>query len=273
MAVDSAWWKDGIVYQVWPVSYKDSNGDGHGDIPGIISTLEYLQYLGVDILWVSPTYLSPHKDMGYDVADYEAIDPRYGTLHDAERLIQECHRHQMKIVFDLVINHTSDQHSWFQEAKASKENAKRDWYIWRPARYDERGNRKPPTNWGARLGGSVWTWDEQTQEYYFHMYCPEMPDLNWENDEMRRALYDSAIRFWLDRSVDGFRIDVANKYSKPKEYMDIPITDKTQEYQNAHHVYCNGPRIHEFHREINAILGEYGAISIGGESLPIQLYF
>lgn len=204
------WWKDGVVYQIYPASFKDSNGDGVGDIPGITQSLDYIKSLGIDIVWVSPMYDSPQIDMGYDISDYENVYPTYGTVADMEELIQQCHKRGMRILLDLVINHTSDQHKWFQESRSSKDNPKRDWYIWRPAMYDDQGSRQLPNNWRSNFGGSVWEWDENTQEYFLHLFCAEQPDLNWENDETRKAIYASAMIFWLEKGVDGFRVDTVN---------------------------------------------------------------
>ncbi|MCJ1414134.1 alpha-glucosidase mal12 [Xylographa parallela] len=258
------WWKDGTVYQVWPASYKDSNGDGIGDIQGIISTLDYLKDLGVDILWVSPMYDSPQKDMGYDISNYEDVYPKYGTLADAEALIKGCHDRGMRIIFDLVINHTSDQHAWFTQSRSSKDNPKRDWYIWRPAKYDKDGNRKPPNNWRAHFGGSAWKWDERSQEYFLHLFCPEQPDLNWENPITRDAVYASAVKFWLDKGVDGFRIDTVNMYSKGTTLPDAPIVDPSAELQFGPHLFCNGPRMHEFLRELyEKVLRHYDCMTVG----------
>ncbi|KAJ5219457.1 uncharacterized protein N7498_001556 [Penicillium cinerascens] len=175
------WWKNSVIYQIYPASYKDSNGDGIGDIQGIISQLDYIKSLGVDAIWVCPFYDSPQYDMGYDVADYESVYPPYGTVADVEALIAGCHARGLRILFDLVVNHTSSLHAWFKESRASKTSPKRDWYIWRPAKYDEHGNRHPPNNWRSCFGGSAWEWDEPTQEYYLHVFCMEQPDLNWEN--------------------------------------------------------------------------------------------
>lgn len=257
------WWKDGVVYQIYPASFKDSNGDGIGDIPGITQSLDYLKSLGIDIVWICPMYDSPQIDMGYDISDYENVYPPYGTLSDMEELIHECHKRGMRIILDLVINHTSDQHKWFKESRSSKDNPKRDWYIWRPAKYDEQGNPKPPNNWRSNFGGSVWEWDENTQEYYLHLFCPEQPDLNWENEETRKAIYASAMTFWLDKGVDGFRVDTVNMYSKDTAYPNAPITDHGAEWQEAGKVYCNGPRMHEFLAEMNAILCKYDAMTVG----------
>lgn len=204
------WWKDSAVYQIYPASYKDSNGDGIGDIPGITQSLDYIKDLGVDVIWVCPMYDSPQIDMGYDISDYESVYPPYGTVGDMDNLIKETHARGMRIILDLVINHTSDKHKWFEESRKSKDNPKRDWYIWKPATYDAYGERQPPNNWRSNFGGSAWEWDEHTQEYFLHLFCPEQPDLNWENEETRKAIYASAMTFWLDKGVDGFRIDTVN---------------------------------------------------------------
>lgn len=257
------WWKDGVVYQIYPASFKDSNGDGVGDIPGITQSLDYIQSLGGDIIWVCPMYDSPQIDMGYDISDYEKVYPPYGTVADMEELIQKCHNRGMRILLDLVINHTSDQHKWFQESRSSKDNPKRDWYIWRPAKYDAQGKRQPPNNWRSNFGGSVWEWDEHTEEYYLHLFVPEQPDLNWENDKTREAIYASSMTFWLERGVDGFRVDTVNMYSKTPDYRDAPITDPGAEWQEAGKIYCNGPRMPEYLREMNAILSRYDAMTVG----------
>ncbi|CAK7218452.1 hypothetical protein SBRCBS47491_003515 [Sporothrix bragantina] len=245
-----AWWKDAVVYQVYPASFKDSNGDGIGDIPGLIAKADYLSALGINVVWLSPMYKSPQVDMGYDIADYEDIHAPFGKLADMDVLIEALHSRGIKLILDLVINHTSDQHAWFQESRASRDSPKRDWYIWRPARYDAQGQRQPPNNWRANFGGSVWEWDEPTQEYYLHYFAKEQPDLNWENPTTRQAIYDSAVRFWLRRGIDGFRVDTVNKYSKPLEFPDAPVTDPASPWQFAYPLFCNGPRIHEFLREM-----------------------
>ncbi|KAH8433360.1 alpha-glucosidase [Aspergillus melleus] len=260
------WWKEATVYQVYPASFKDSNGDGWGDIPGVIEKLPYLHSLGVDVVWLSPMYDSPMHDMGYDVSDYEKVLPAYGTVEDVEKLVQACHERGMKLLLDLVINHTSDQHRWFQESRSSKDNEKRDWYFWRPPRYDANGNRQPPSNYRGYFAGSTWTWDEHTQEYYLHLYAKEQPDLNWDNEATRKAIYDSAIRFWLDKGIDGFRVDTVNKYSKHTGFPDAPITDPNSDIQPAVQVWCNGPRIHEFIREMHDdVLQPYGDVVTIGE--------
>ena len=257
------YWKDAVFYQVYPSSFKDSNGDGWGDLPGLISKIDYLHELGVDVIWVSPIFESPQKDMGYDVSDYQKIYEPYGSIQDVDNLLREAHRRDMKVILDLVVNHTSQEHEWFKESRSSKSNPKRDWYIWKPARYDSNGVRHPPTNWRGYFAGPTWTWDELTQEYYLHLYAPDQPDLNWENEECRNAIYENTMLFWLDRGVDGFRIDTVNKYSK-KGYTDAPITDPTSPHQSAPEMWCNGPRIHEFIHEMNRkVLAPYGAVSVG----------
>lgn len=194
------------VYQIYPQSFKDGNGDGIGDLPGIISKLDYLKELGVDVVWLSPIYDSPQADMGYDISDYEAIHPKYGSIEDVDRLIAGLHERGMKLMMDSVFNHSSDQHAWFKESRSSRDNPKRDWYVWKDPKFDDKGNRIPPNNWLCVFRGSpAWTWDELTQQYYLRLYTPEQPDLNWENPEVRKAVY-SAMDFWLRRGVDGFRV-------------------------------------------------------------------
>lgn len=252
------WWKEATFYQIYPASFKDSNGDGWGDIPGILEKIPYIASLGVDAVWLSPMFDSPQVDMGYDIRNYEAVYPPYGTVADVEKLIEACHANGMKMILDLVANHTSDQHAWFQESRSSKHNPKRDWYFWRPARYDKDGTRMPPTNWRSYFAGSTWTWDEHTQEYYLHLYDKSQPDLNWDNAACRGAIYDSAMRFWLDKGIDGFRVDTVNKYSKDVTFPDAPVTDPANDVQPAAQFWCNGPRIHEFVKEMNTqVLAKY----------------
>lgn len=260
------WWKDVVVYQVYPASFMDSNGDGIGDIPGLISKLDYIKYLGINVVWLSPMFKSPQIDMGYDISDYEDVHPPFGCLEDMERLIKELHQRDIRLILDLVINHTSDQHAWFQESRSSKENPKRDWYIWRPPQYDLSGRRQPPNNWRANFGGSVWEWDEKTEEYYLHYFAPQQPDLNWDNETTRKAIYDSAIRFWLKKGVDGFRVDTVNKYSKPADFIDAPVKDPNSPWQFAYPLFCNGPRIHEYLKEmVREAMDPYGEVMTVGE--------
>jgi oligo-1,6-glucosidase len=252
------WWKEATFYQIYPASFRDSNSDGWGDIPGILQKIDYIASLGVDVVWLSPHYDSPQIDMGYDISDYENVYAPYGTVKDVENLINACHKNDMKIILDLVVNHTSDQHVWFKESRSSKTNPKRDWYFWQPAQYDDDGHRMPPTNWRSYFAGGTWTWDEHTQEYYLHLYDKSQPDLNWENEDCRRAIYNSAMRFWLDKGIDGFRVDTVNKYSKVLPFADAPITEPTNAIQPAAQMWCNGPRIHEFIQEMNrGVLSHY----------------
>ncbi len=258
------WWKDSTVYQIWPASYKDSNGDGFGDIPGIISTLDHVKNLGTSVIWLSPHYASPQDDMGYDISDYEAIYEKYGTMEDMDRMIDEVHKRGMKLIFDLVINHTSSEHAWFKESRSSKDSAKRDWYIWKKPRYDEQGNRHPPNNWMSYFSGPAWEYDEATNEYYLCLFAKSQPDLNWENEATRDAIYKSALEFWFKKGVDGFRIDTAGMYSKDQRFLDAPIVFPDQEWQPSNDYTTNGPRIHEFHKEMFAkVTSNYDVMTVG----------
>ncbi|KAF8338323.1 alpha-glucosidase, partial [Cantharellus anzutake] len=254
-------WKEVNVYQIYPMSFKDSNGDGIGDIQGIISKLDYLKELGIDVIWLSPIYRSPNFDMGYDISDYCSLDPRYGSIDDMHQLLKAMKERGIKLLMDLVVNHTSHLHPWFLQSSSSKLSPKRDWYIWRPPRIDESGNRHPPNNWDAIWGGSAWEWDENTQEYYLHLYLKEQPDLNWENIEVRRAVHE-LMRWWLDKGVSGFRMDVINLISKPEGLPDEPL-------ENAGFTVFpvsipNGPRVHEFLREMNEeVISKYDAMTVG----------
>lgn len=261
----TTWWKEAVVYQIYPASFCDSNGDGIGDLQGIVSKLDYLKDLGADVIWVCPIFQSPQVDMGYDISDYEKIHAPYGTVQDVEILIAQAHSRGIKLMLDLVINHTSDQHAWFKESRSSRTNDKADWYIWRPARQCPTTNKRlPPNNWRSCFGtGSAWQWDDTRQEYYLHLYAAEMPDLNWENEACRKEIYESAIESWLRKGVDGFRIDVVNLFSKIPGLPDAPIIDPDAEYQLDPSMYCNGPRIHEFIGEINSIMAKYNAITVG----------
>ncbi|KDE04133.1 hypothetical protein MVLG_05424 [Microbotryum lychnidis-dioicae p1A1 Lamole] len=257
------WWKEGVVYQIFPRSFLDSNGDGEGDIPGITAKMDYLKHLGVDILWISPFFESPQKDNGYDISDFKNVHAPFGTVADVEDLIKGCHDRGMKILFDLVINHTSSEHEWFRQSRSSKTNPYRDYYIWRPAKYID-GVRHPPNNWRAVFGGSCWEWDEGTEEYYLHYYVKEQPDVNWENPKLRQALYDDAIKFWLDKGCDGFRVDTCNKYSKFTDFPDAKVIEPDAPYQNAIKFLTNGPRLHEFLREMHdETYAKYDCMTIG----------
>lgn len=206
------WWKEIVAYQVYPRSFYDSNGDGIGDLPGLIEKLDYLKELGIDLIWVCPIFDSPNDDNGYDIRDYKAILDEFGTMEDCDRLIEEVHKRDMKIIFDLVVNHTSDEHEWFIESRSSKDNPYRDYYIWHEG--DEEGNR--PNNWESIFSGSVWEYDEQTEEYYMHVFSKKQPDLNWENPAVRQDVY-SLINWWLDKGIDGFRVDAISHIKKEKD--------------------------------------------------------
>ncbi|KAK9311294.1 glycoside hydrolase superfamily [Lipomyces starkeyi] len=261
-SVKRAWWKEASVYQIYPSSFKDSNGDGIGDIPGIISKLDYIQALGINVVWVCPIFKSPQVDMGYDISDYKDIHAPYGNVADVEKLIECLHSRGMKLVMDLVVNHTSDQHTWFQEAKKSKDNEFRDYYIWKKPKYDSNGQRVPPNNWAACWGGSAWEYDEASDEYYLHLFAPEQPDLNWEHPPVRAAVHD-IIRFWLDKGVDGFRMDVINFISKVPGLPDASIRQTEREFQPGDEHFACGPRLHEYLQDIGKILKEYNAFSVG----------
>lgn len=259
----SKWWKEAVIYQIWPTSFQDSNGDGYGDIRGIIHRLDYLSSLGVSALWISPFYQSPQADNGYDISDYTAVDPMFGTLEDVDELIQKAKKLGIRILLDLVINHTSIEHPWFKESRSSRDNPKADWYFWKDARIID-GKRYPPSNWEAVFKGSVWEWDEHRQQYYLHYFTKEQPDLNWELEEVRQALYKDACLFWLERGVAGFRIDTVNMYSKDIEFPDVKVVNEHLYEQPAGHKFSNGPRLHEFLKEMNSeCFAKFDAVTIG----------
>ncbi len=256
------WWRGAVFYQVYPLSFADSNGDGFGDLAGIISKLDYLsETLGVDALWLSPFFTSPMRDWGYDISDHADVDPLFGDIETAERLITEAHNRGLRVIVDYVINHTSDHHEWFIESRSSRESPKRDWYVWR----DPLPDGSPPNNWVSVFSGSMWTFDESTGQYYRHTYLQSQPDLNWRNSGVREAMYDVA-RFWLDRGVDGFRVDAAHQMMKdPRERDNPPVPDDYErswkdmgEYDNFVHLYDVGhPDVHDVHREFRSVLDEY----------------
>jgi len=253
------WFQRAVVYQIYPRSFADSNGDGIGDLRGIIGRLDYLQRLGVDVVWLSPIYTSPQDDNGYDISDYRNVDPLFGTLEELRELTDGLHERGMKLVMDLVVNHTSDEHPWFVESRSSKENPKRDWYWWRPPRDvgaapSPRRTAAEPTNWGSAFSGPAWEFDQTTGEYYLHIFSKKQPDLNWENPEVRAAVYEM-MNWWLDRGVDGFRMDVINFISKDTSLPDGPVADGKL-FGDGSPFYIDGPRMHEFlqemHREVFA---------------------
>lgn len=252
------WWKSSVIYQIYPQSFKDSNNDGIGDLRGIIEKIPYLSKLGIDVIWLNPIYESPMVDNGYDIADYRKINPIYGTMEDFEELLQQAHQHHIKIILDLVVNHTSDQHAWFQQSKQSKDNEYSDFYIWKDAKEDG----SLPNNWGATFGGPAWTYVPERNQYYLHCFAPGQPDLNWENPKVRQAVYDE-MRFWLDKGIDGFRMDVISLLSKKQDFPDA----LEGEYDYAKSYYkgaSNGPRIHEFLQEMNReVLSHYDVMTVG----------
>lgn len=253
--INPKWWKEATVYQIYPASFKDSNNDGWGDMNGIYSKLEYIKNLGVDAIWISPFYDSPQDDMGYDIANYEKVWPTYGTNEECFRVIKKTHELGMKFITDLVINHCSAEHEWFKESRSSKTNPKRDWFFWKPPKgYDKDGKPIPPNNWRSYFGGSAWTFDETTGEFFLRLFASTQPDLNWESVECRKAIYESSVGFWLDHGVDGFRIDVGSLYSKVVGLPDAPVTDKNSPWQSSDPMTLNGPRIHEFHQELNRFM-------------------
>jgi oligo-1,6-glucosidase len=259
------WWKRAVVYQIWPRSFQDSDGDGVGDLRGVMQRLDHLARLGVDVLWFSPIYRSPHNDNGYDISDYEDIDPVFGTLADFDALLDAVHARGMKLVMDLVVNHTSDQHAWFAESRSGRDSAKRDWYWWRPPRAGAVGGEPgaEPTNWESFFSGSTWEWDEVSGEYYLHLFDRTQPDLNWENPDVRQAVY-AMMRRWLDRGVDGFRMDVINLISK---HPDLPdgVARPGRRFTDGSPYYIGGPRLHEFLQEMHFEVfdGREGLITVG----------
>jgi oligo-1,6-glucosidase len=250
----AAWWASSVVYQIYPRSFADSNGDGIGDLRGILEHVDHLSELGVDVVWLSPIYASPGDDNGYDISDYQAIDPVFGTFEDFHQLVDELHRRDIKLVMDLVVNHTSDEHPWFVESSSGPDSPKRDWYWWRNARHGFAPGTPgaEPTNWESFFSGSSWTLDPGSEQYYLHLFSRKQPDLNWENDEVRRAVY-AMMRWWLDLGVDGFRMDVINLISKDVALPDGPVVPGRQ-WADGFPFYSSGPRIHEFlqemHREV-----------------------
>ncbi|APH70494.1 alpha-amylase family glycosyl hydrolase [Aquibium oceanicum] len=268
---DQIWWKRGIVYQIYPRSFQDTNGDGIGDLEGIRRRLDYLAWLGVEAIWISPFYPSPMADFGYDVCDYRGVDPMFGTMEDFERLVEDAHARDLKVILDFVPNHTSEEHPWFRQSRQSRDNDRRDWYIWR----DPAPNGGPPNNWISNFGGSAWQWDEATGQYYYHAFLKEQPDLNWRNREVREAMYD-AMRFWLDRGVDGFRVDVIWHLIKDAEFRGNPPNPSFQPSQAEINRFlqvhsADQPEVHEVIAEMRSVLQEYPErVLIGEIYLPLE---
>ncbi len=262
------WWKHGIIYHIYPRSFCDSNGDGIGDIPGIISKLDYLNHLGIDAIWLSPVFASPMKDMGYDVSSYREINPEYGTMADFQKLLKTAHLKKIKIILDIPVNHTSDQHPWFIESASSKDSPKRDWYIWHKGTGEKNrsGQRNYPNNWRAAFGGRAWTWDPSTEEFWLHSFLKEQPDLNWRNPEVKKAMFRE-LEFWMDMGVDGFRLDVANCISKHPDLPDNPYINlsgypRMYDFQ-IHNNDRNQPESHEIYRDLRRLLDRHGAAAVG----------
>ncbi len=248
--MSTSWWKKAVVYQIYPKSFYDTTGNGTGDIQGIIEKLDYLKELGVEVLWLTPIYKSPQRDNGYDISDYYNIQEEYGTMDDFDQLLAEAHKRGIKIIMDIVINHTSTEHEWFKQAKSSKDNPYRDFYIWKDGK-----DGLPPTNWESKFGGSAWQWDETTGQYYLHLFDVTQADLNWENPKVRVALY-KMMHFWLKKGVDGFRLDVINLISKNQQF---PEDDS-----DGRKFYTDGPRIHEFLHEMNQeVFSKYDIMTVG----------
>jgi len=248
--MSTAWWKKAVVYQIYPKSFNDTTGNGTGDIRGIIEKLDYLKELGVDVLWLTPIYKSPQRDNGYDISDYYSIHEEYGTMGDFDLLLEEAHKRGIKIIMDIVINHTSTEHEWFKQARSSKDNPYRDFYIWKDGK-----DGQPPTNWESKFGGSAWEYDETTEQYYLHLFDVTQADLNWENEKLRTALYEM-MNSWLKKGVDGFRLDVINLISKDQQF--------PQDSSDGRKFYTDGPRIHEFLHEMNQeVFSKYDIMTVG----------
>lgn len=251
------WWKEAVCYQIYPRSFKDSNGDGIGDINGITEKLDYLKELGIDVIWVSPIFESPNDDNGYDISDYQEIMRDFGTMEDFDRLLYEVHARDMKLILDLVINHTSDEHSWFVESKKSKDNEFRDWYIWKDGKGD-----KEPNNWASIFEGSAWEYDATTNQYYMHVFSRKQPDLNWENENMRQAIYNM-VNWWLDKGIDGFRVDAISHIKKSFDKGDLPGADKLG-YAESFEGHMNQPGIQEHLQELKEnTFDKYDIMTVG----------
>jgi len=254
--MEQAWWQKAVVYQIYPKSFQDTTGNGVGDIQGIIKRLDYLKELGVDVLWLTPIYASPQKDNGYDISDYYAIHHEYGNMDDFDQLLNEAHQKGIKIIMDIVVNHTSTEHEWFKQAASSKDNPYRDFYIWKDGKEDG----KEPTNWQSKFGGNAWQYDEKTDQYYLHLFDVTQADLNWENEQLRHEVY-KMMKFWFEKGVDGFRLDVINLISKNQ---DFPDDDGSVAPGDGRKFYTDGPRVHEFIHEMNqAVFSKYDSMTVG----------
>ena len=255
--MEKKWWKEAVAYQIYPRSFMDSNNDGIGDLQGIISKLDYLKDLGIDVIWICPVYKSPNDDNGYDISDYQDIMSDFGTMEDFNELLSEIHKRNMKIIIDLVINHTSDEHPWFIESRSSKQNPKRDWYIWREGK-----DNKEPNNWESIFKGSAWEYDENTKEYYLHQFSKKQPDLNWENEDMRNEIY-KMINWWLDKGIDGFRVDAISHINKEEGLVDMDNPDNLK-YVPSFDKHMNVEGIHDYLRELKEnTFSKYDIMTVG----------
>lgn len=255
--MERVWWKEAVGYQIYPRSFKDSNDDGIGDLKGIISKLDYLKELGIDVIWICPMYKSPNDDNGYDISDYKDIMDDFGTMKDFDELLNEVHKRNMKLIIDLVVNHTSDEHKWFIESKSSKDNPKRDWYIWREGK-----DNKEPNNWESIFKGSVWEYDKTTEEYYLHLFTKKQPDLNWENKDVREAVYEM-INWWLDKGIDGFRVDAISHIKKEEGLNDMPNPEGL-EYVESFDKHMNVNGIHKYLAELKErTFDNYDIMTVG----------
>ena len=256
MLMKKTWWKEAVIYQIYPRSFMDSNGDGIGDLKGITSRLDYLKYLGIDVIWLSPVYKSPNDDNGYDISDYQDIMDEFGTMADFDEMLEAAHARGIRIVMDLVVNHTSDEHKWFMESRKSKDNEYRDYYIWR----EGKDAQTPPNNWGACFGGSAWQYDEETAMYYLHLFSKKQPDLNWDNPKVRQEVFDM-MTWWCDKGIDGFRMDVISMISKTKEMPDGEVHGLYGDFGP----YCvHGPNVHKYLQEMNEkVLSKYDIMTVG----------
>jgi len=269
--MSARWWQRGVIYQIYPRSFADSNGDGIGDLRGILQQLEYLEWLGVDVIWLSPIYPSPMCDFGYDVSDYTGVHPIFGTLKDFDELLGSAHRRGIKVLLDFVPNHTSDQHPWFLESQSSRSSGTRDWYIWR----DPAPGGGPPNNWLSTFGGSAWSWDAKTEQYYYHAYLKEQPDLNWRNPSVRDAMH-GVMRFWLDRGVDGFRVDVIWHLIKDEQFRSNPPNPDYRPGQWPYHQMLatyttDRPEVHEIIAGMRRVLDDYeDRMMVGEIYLPVE---
>ncbi len=251
-----AWWQKAVVYQIYPKSFQDTTGNGVGDIQGIIKRLDYLKELGVDVLWLTPIYASPQKDNGYDISDYYSIHHEYGTMEDFDQLLKEAHQKGLKVIMDIVVNHTSTEHEWFKQAASSKDNPYRDFYIWKDGKEDG----SEPTNWQSKFGGNAWQYDEKSGQYYLHLFDVTQADLNWENEKLRNEVY-KMMQFWFEKGVDGFRLDVINLISKNQ---DFPDDDGSAAPGDGRKFYTDGPRVHEFIHEMNQeVFSKYDSMTVG----------